>query len=131
MKTYPVRAEIYRPNVILGVRDSDWKWVGIISIALMTVPVIFEWFIWKIPASVFTTALGLGGSIAFFNWIRLGRRPMWLELIIKARMQGTTHARLRPADRLQAESYLIPASGEAAVAANAPPRNRSLSQKEN
>lgn len=108
MKTYPLRAEIYRPNVILGVRDSDWKWIGIVSITAMTIPVIFEWFIWKIPASVFTTALALGGSIAFFNWIRIGRRPMWLELKIKAVISGTSIFRIRPSDaKGRSESYLI------------------------
>ena len=111
MKIYPVRAEIYRPNVILGVRDSDWKWVGILSMTAMTIPVIFEWFIWKIPASVFTTALAVGGSMAFFNWTRLGRRPMWMELRIKALISGENSIRLRPSDRKCSESYLIAEAG--------------------
>lgn len=106
-RRYAVRAEIYRPNVILGVRDSDWKWILLMTLAALAVPVIFEWFVWLIPVSVFTTALALGGGIAFFNWTRLGRRPRWLEFQIQALLEKPISRRRFPQERNAGLSYII------------------------
>ena len=106
MNNLPIRSEIYNPAIILGVRDTDLKYVGIISIAAMIVPVIFDWFIGPIPLTVLTTPLALGGSILFFNWARVGKRNRFLEYKIKSWQQIKTYRKWRAKD-VQNACYLM------------------------
>lgn len=106
MNTLPIRSEIYNPAIILGVRDTDLKYVGIISILAMIIPVIFDWFIGPIPLTVITTPLALGGSILFFNWARVGKRNRFLEYKIKSFQQIKVYRKWRAKD-VQNAKYLI------------------------
>lgn len=106
MNQLPIRSEIYNPSIILGVRHTDLKYVGIISILAMIIPVIFDWFIGPVPITVLTTPAALGGSILFFNWARVGKRNRFLEFKIKSWQQIRIHRKWRAKD-VQNVQYLV------------------------
>jgi hypothetical protein len=84
MKLRPVRPNIYLPVVRFGVADSDWFSVLLISCAGYLAPVPFGITILYIPLQMWTWLLATAGSIAFFNYIRIGRRPYWLQHKLKS-----------------------------------------------
>jgi hypothetical protein len=84
MKLRPVRPNIYLPVVRFGVADSDWFTVLLISCAGYLLPVPFGITIFYIPLQMWTWLLATAGSIAFFNYIRIGRRPYWLQHKLKS-----------------------------------------------
>jgi len=84
MKLRPVRPNIYLPVVRFGVADSDWFTVLLISCAGYLAPVPFGITIFYIPLQMWTWLLATAGSIAFFNYIRIGRRPYWLQHTLKS-----------------------------------------------
>lgn len=106
MKYLPIRAEIYNPSVIIGVRDSDLKYVFIITVAALIIPVIFDWYIGAIPLSAVAVPIALGGSVLFFNWARVGKRSRFLEYKIKSWQQIPVY-RKRRASEFEAAQYLI------------------------
>jgi hypothetical protein len=106
MRNFPIRAEIYNPSVIIGVRDSDLKYVIILTIAALIIPVIFDWFIGAVPVSAIAVPVTLAGSILFFNWARIGKRNRFLEYKIKS-WQATGVYRKRRAREFHNDSYLI------------------------
>jgi hypothetical protein len=79
MKLRPVRPNIYLPVVRFGVADSDWFTVLLISCAGYLVPVPLGITLLYVPLQMWTWLLVTAGSIAFFNYIRIGRRPHWLQ----------------------------------------------------
>lgn len=79
MRTRPVRPNIYLPVVRFGVADSDWFSVLLISCAAYLVPVPFGITVLYVPLQIWTWLLGTAGSIGFFNYIRIGKRPYWLQ----------------------------------------------------
>lgn len=84
MKLRPVRPNIYLPVVRFGVADSDWFTVLLISCAGYLAPVPLGITILYIPLQMWTWLLATAGSIAFFNYIRIGRRPYWLQHKLKS-----------------------------------------------
>jgi hypothetical protein len=84
MRTRPVRPNIYLPVVRFGVADSDWFSVLLISCAAYLVPVPFGITVLYVPLQMWTWLLGTAGSIAFFNYIRIGKRPYWLQHKLRA-----------------------------------------------
>jgi hypothetical protein len=66
------------PVVRFGVADSDWLSVLLISCASYLAPVPFGVTVLYVPLQMWTWLLATAGSIAFFNYIRIGRRPYWL-----------------------------------------------------
>ena len=84
MRLRPVRPNIYLPVVRFGVADSDWFTVLLISCALYLAPVPFGITLLHLPLQMWTWLLGTAGTIAFFNYIRIGRRPYWLQHKLKA-----------------------------------------------
>jgi len=84
MRTRPVRPNIYLPVVRFGVADSDWFTVLLISCAGYLAPVAFGITVLYVPLQMWTWLLATAGSIAFFNYIRIGRRPYWLQHKFKA-----------------------------------------------
>jgi hypothetical protein len=78
MKLRPIRPNIYLPVVRFGVADSDWFSVLLISCASYLAPVPFGITVLYVPLQMWTWLLATAGSIAFFNYIRIGRRPYWL-----------------------------------------------------
>ena len=84
MKLRPIRPNIYLPVVRFGVADSDWLSVLLISCASYLAPVPFGITILYVPLQMWTWLLSTAGSIAFFNYIRIGRRPHWLPHKLKS-----------------------------------------------
>jgi len=84
MKARPVRPNIYLPVVRFGVADSDWFTVLLISCAGYLAPVPFGITLLYVPLQMWTWLLATAGSIAFFNYVRIGRRPAWLQHKLKA-----------------------------------------------
>jgi hypothetical protein len=84
MRVRPVRPNIYLPVVRFGVADSDWFSVLLISCAGYLVPVPLGLTVFYVPLQMWTWLLATAGSIAFFNYIRIGRRPYWLNHKVKS-----------------------------------------------
>ena len=84
MRARPVRPNIYLPVVRFGVADSDWFTVLLISCAGYLLPVPFGITLLYVPLQMWTWLLITAGGIAFFNYIRIGRRPRWLQHKLKA-----------------------------------------------
>jgi hypothetical protein len=84
MRARPVRPNIYLPVVRFGVADSDWFSVLLISCIGYLAPVPFGITLLYIPLQMWTWLLATAGSIAFFNYIRIGRKPYWLQHQLKA-----------------------------------------------
>jgi hypothetical protein len=84
MRARPVRRNIYLPVVRFGVADSDWFSVLLISCAGYLAPVPFGITVLYVPLQMWTWLLATAGSIAFFNYIRIGRKPHWLQHRLKA-----------------------------------------------
>ncbi len=84
MKARPVRRNIYLPVVRFGVADGDWLSVLLISCASYLAPVPFGITLLYVPLQMWTWLLATAGSIAFFNYIRIGRKPYWLQHKLKA-----------------------------------------------
>jgi hypothetical protein len=83
MKLRPVRPNIYLPVVRFGVADSDWLSVLLISCASYLAPIPFGITILYVPLQMWTWLLATSGSIAVFNYIRIGRRAYWLPHKLK------------------------------------------------
>lgn len=84
MRLRPVRPNIYLPVVRFGVADSDWLSVLLISCASYLAPIPFGITVLYVPLQMWTWLLATAGSIAFFNYIRIGRRPYWLSHKLKS-----------------------------------------------
>ena len=84
MKLRPVRPNIYLPVVRFGVADSDWLSVLLISCASYLAPVPFGITVLYVPLQMWTWLLATASTIAFFNYIRVGRRPHWLPHKLKS-----------------------------------------------
>jgi hypothetical protein len=84
MRARPIRPNIYLPVVRFGVADSDWFTVLLISCAGYLVPVPLGITVLYVPLQMWTWLLATAGSIAFFNYIRIGRKPYWLQHKLKA-----------------------------------------------
>lgn len=84
MRVRPVRPNIYLPVVRFGVADNDWFSVLLISCAGYLVPVPLGLTVLYVPLQMWTWLLATAGSIAFFNYIRIGRRPNWLNHKLKS-----------------------------------------------
>src|SRR5437764_8205587 len=84
MRSRPVRPNIYLPVVRFGVADSDWFTVLLISCAGYLAPVPLGITVLYVPLQMWTWLLATAGSIAFFNYVRIGRRPAWLPHKLRA-----------------------------------------------
>jgi hypothetical protein len=114
MKLRPVRPNIYLPVVRFGVADSDWLSVLLISCVSYLAPVPFGITMLYVPLQMWTWLLATAGSIGFFNYIRIGRRPYWLPHTVKSIW---LHHRQYPAlpngkKRAFRSSWLIGSDGE-------------------
>ena len=84
MRIRPVRPNIYLPVVRFGVADSDWFSVLLISCAGYLLPIPFGITLLYVPLQMWTWLIVTAGAIAFFNYIRIGKRPRWLAHKLKA-----------------------------------------------
>src|SRR5262252_4899566 len=84
MRARPVRPNIYLPVVRFGVADSDWFSVLLISCAGYLVAIPLGITVLYVPLQMWTWLIVTAGSIAFFNYIRIGKRPYWLQHQMRA-----------------------------------------------
>src|SRR6476646_1689273 len=96
MRARPIRQNIYLPVVRFGVADSDWFSVLLISCAGYLLPIPFGITILYIPLQMWTWLLVTIASIAFFNYIRIGRKPRWLPHKLRSLWLHHRHNRLIP-----------------------------------
>ena len=96
MRARPIRPNIYLPVVRFGVADSDWFTVLLISCAGYLAPVPFGMTVFYVPLQMWTWLLATAGSIAFFNYIRIGRRPQWLQQRLSALFRHHREYRFLP-----------------------------------
>src|SRR5437763_4944057 len=96
MRSRPIRPNICLPVVRFGVADSDWFSVLLISCAGYLAPVPFGMTVFYVPLQMWTWLLATAGSIAFFNYIRIGRRPQWMQHKLSALVRHHRECRCLP-----------------------------------
>jgi len=84
------------PVVRFGVADSDWLSVLLISCFSYLIPVPFGVTLLYVPLQMWTWLFATAGSVAFFNYIRIGRKPHWLQHQLKALYQHHRQCRAIP-----------------------------------
>ena len=92
-KVRPIRPQIFRPVVRLGVNDADWPFVILFTAAGYAIPFFLNLNPYGIPLPFISCFSILAGSIAFFNWARIGRRPRWLHHQFTARLVSAVRRR--------------------------------------
>jgi hypothetical protein len=85
--------------VRFGVADSDWFSVLLISCIAYLAPVPFGITLLYVPLQMWTWLLATAGAIAFFNYIRIGRKPYWLQHQLKALFSHRRQYRFIPNSR--------------------------------
>ena len=98
MRSRPVRSQIYLPVTRFGVLDSDWKFVLLTTFLCYTAPFMLDLKLLRIPVELWASLAGLGLSVAFFNYVRIGRKPFWLQHQISARLRTARLRRRLPTD---------------------------------
>jgi hypothetical protein len=98
MRPRPIRSNIYLPVVRFGVVTSDWKFVLAATLIGYGVPFWLDLKLWKVPLELWTGILAAVLSIAFFNFVRIGRRPYWLQHRLRAITEKPCHRHIIPAD---------------------------------
>ena len=98
MRPRPIRPNVYLPVVKFGVVSSDWKFVLFASLIGYTLPFLFDLKLLGAPLELVTGLLSAALSIAFFNWVRMGRRPYWLQHKLRALIENPHGRPALPAD---------------------------------
>ena len=121
MRSRPIRPNIFLPVIRFGVADSDWFTVLLISCAGYLLPVPFGLTVLYVPLQMWTWLLATAGSIAFFNYIRIGRKPRWLQHKLKTLLFHHRHYRAIPNGKKRAaqRDWLIQ-SDDQLISASAP-----------
>lgn len=96
-----MRERIYLPVVRFGVPHTDWKYVFFVTFAGLVLPFILGIKLYGVPVPMFTGTIALALSVAFFNFIRLGRRPLWFQHSLRALFSGATQRAALPCDELK------------------------------
>ena len=99
MRARPIRSQIYLPVVRFGVRDSDWKFVIFISLLGYSIPFLFGMRFMRFPLEIWVCPISLVASVTFFNFVRIGRRPFWLQHQIAALTKTSRHRHALPTDK--------------------------------
>lgn len=107
MQEHPMRERIYLPVVRFGVPHTDWKYVFLVTLAGFVLPFIFNIKLFGVPAPMLTGIFALAVSVAFFNFIRLGRRPLWFQHKLRFCLSSSVQRAALPVDDLN-ESWLKP-----------------------
>lgn len=98
MKARPIRSQIYLPVTRFGVVDTDWKFVIFITLLCYSVPFLLNLKILNFPIEIWSTLLGLIASVVFFNFVRMGRKPFWLQHKIAALTSSARQRHVLPTD---------------------------------
>jgi hypothetical protein len=116
MQDYPMRERIYLPVVRLGVPHTDWKYVFFLTFAGFVLPFIFRITVYGVPAPMLTGVATLAVAVAFFNFIRIGRRPFWFQHTLRALFSNPVRRAALPTDELN-EPWTKAREGEEVFAA--------------
>ena len=100
MQDYPMRERIYLPVVRFGVPHTDWKYVLFLTFAGFVLPFVFRITIYGVPAPMLTGVSALALAVAFFNFIRIGRRPFWFQHTLRALLSSPARRAALPTDDL-------------------------------
>ena len=101
MRPRLIRSQIYLPVVRFGVVDADWKFVIFITLLCYSIPFLFNLRFMNFPLEIWSTIIGLVLSVGFFNFIRIGRRPFWLQHQIAALIKSSRQRQTLPSDQKQ------------------------------
>jgi hypothetical protein len=101
MRPRPIRSQIYLPVVRFGVVDADWKFVIFITLLCYSIPFLFNLRLMNFPLEIWSTIIGLVVSVGFFNFIRIGRRPFWLQHQIAGLTKSSRQRHALPSDQKQ------------------------------
>jgi hypothetical protein len=110
MQEYPMRERIYLPVVRFGVPHTDWKYVFIVTLCGFVLPFVLNIKLYGVPAPMFTGVSALALSVAFFNFIRIGRRPLWFQHTLRALLVSPRERAALPVDGLN-EAWLEETDG--------------------
>jgi hypothetical protein len=116
MQDYPMRERIYLPVVRFGVPHTDWKYVFFLTFAGFVLPFVLRITIYGVPAPMLTGVSALALAVAFFNFIRIGRRPFWFQHTLRALLSSATLRAALPTDELN-EPWVRACEGEEGPAA--------------
>jgi hypothetical protein len=105
MQEYPMRERIYLPVVRFGVPHTDWKYVFVVTICGFVLPFVLNIKLYGVPAPMFMGVSALALSVAFFNFIRIGRRPLWFQHTCRALLVSPRERAALPVDGLN-EAWL-------------------------
>jgi hypothetical protein len=111
MQDYPMRERIYLPVVRFGVPHTDWKYVFFLTFAGFVLPFVFRITVYGVPAPMLTGVATLALAVAFFNFIRIGRRPFWFQHTLRALFSSPVRRAALPADDLN-EPWVKAGEGE-------------------
>ena len=100
-----MRERIYLPVVRFGVPHTDWKYVFIVTLCGFVLPFVLNIKLYGVPAPMFTGVSALALSVAFFNFIRIGRRPLWFQHTLRALLVSSRERAALPVDGLN-EAWL-------------------------
>jgi hypothetical protein len=98
MRHIPIRPNIYLPVARFGVLISDWKFVFMATLIAYSTPFLFDLKLWGAPLELCTGLSAAALSIAFFNYVRIGRRPFWLQHRLRAMFTSPIQRRALPID---------------------------------
>jgi hypothetical protein len=98
MRARPIRSQIYLPVTRFGVVDADWKFVFITTFLCYTVPFMLDLRLLNVPVELWASLLVLVSSVAFFNYVRIGRKPLWLQHQISALLRQSRMRLSLPTD---------------------------------
>ena len=101
-----MRERIYLPIVRFGVPHTDWKYVFLVTLTGFVLPFILNIRLYGVPVPMFTGTIALALSVAFFNFIRLGRRPLWFQHSVRALVMSPRRRAALPMDAMN-ETWLI------------------------
>jgi hypothetical protein len=85
--------------VRFGVLWSDWKFVLAATLIGYAIPFLLDLRLWRVPLELWTGILVAALSIAFFNFVRIGRRPFWLQHHVRAVTDNSNKRRTLPCDQ--------------------------------
>lgn len=100
-----MRERIYLPVVRFGVPHTDWKYVFVVTLCGFVLPFVLNIKLYGVPAPMFTGVSALALSVAFFNFIRIGRRPLWFQHTLRALLVSSRERTALPVDDLN-EAWL-------------------------
>lgn len=98
MRPRRIRSNIYLPVVRFGIVSSDWKFVLAVTLLGYAIPFWLDLKMWRVPLELWTGILAAVVSIAFFNFVRIGRRPFWLQHHLRALRENPNTRRTLPRD---------------------------------